>query len=191
MASENGVTGCILKVEYEITVPLLCNITINNNLGDIDLKNVEGRIDLLAKFGNISVSNIKGSLSIDLALGDIRIRELAGTSIILANHSHVEMDEVSGRHKLKLINSDLSFRSPKKTEFLQVEAKNGNVLCSIPNTEEYNYDFSASYGEIVLPDAFKSKLKQQPDKMLFFSKDAKNTADLHIVSEFGTITLIK
>jgi DUF4097 and DUF4098 domain-containing protein YvlB len=191
MASENGVTGCILKVEYELTVPFHCNLDINNNLGDIDLKTIEGRVDGLAKFGNISIENFKGDLSIDLSLGDIRMRQIGGTSAILANHSHLDMEEASGRHKLKLINSDLSFHSTKKVELLQVEAKNGNIECSIPNEDEYNYDFSVSFGEIILPDALKSKLKQQPNKMQFIHKDVKNTFSLHIVSEFGNIILTK
>jgi hypothetical protein len=191
LASESGVTGCILKVEYELTVPLHCNLSISNNLGDIDLNNIEGRLDVKAKFGNIGIANFKGEISIDLSLGDIRMKQVAGTSTILANHSHVDLEETTGRNKLKLTNSDLSFRSTKKAELLQVDAKNGNIVCSIPNEEEYNCDFSVSYGEIILPDALKARLKKLSNKMQFSSSDPKNSSSLLIISEFGNITLIK
>ena len=191
LSNEIKSTGCILKVEYELTVPAQCNFIIKNNLGNVDIKNTEGRLTVEAKFGNINLSNVKGAVSINLSVGDIQANQIAGTTVVKANHAHIEMENLFGKYDLKLVNSDLSFKPINRIEQLNVETKNGDVIYMLNNPEGYNYKLSTSYGEIKVPEIFKDKLHIEKNKALFESFTKKNTGSpLNIKSEFGNITLI-
>lgn len=183
--------GSILKVEYELTVPKKATITINNNLGNIHIKNITGKITIDAKFGNIDLSGIKANVSIHLSLGDITIMESEGITTIKADHSTINMENISGKCTFKLINSDLFLKSIHKIDVLNVETKNGDVTYFNNDIEAYNYSISAYYGSITVPPVLKKFLIMDGNKSLFEKKNPNISPMVTIKSEYGNTILTK
>lgn len=189
LSQNKSATGCILKVEYELTVPARSNFSIKNNLGDVEVKNTEGKLDIEAKFGDINLSNTKGTIGINLSLGDIQADQVDGTITIQATHSELRMEKLSGKYYLKLVSSDLSFRPANRVELLDIETKNGDVNLFFNPGDNYNYTFNTSYGEIRVPDIFKSKVTKEQNKSSFKYSINHPGPSVFISSDFGNITL--
>lgn len=181
--------GVILKVQYELIVPIKSNISIKNNLGNIEIDNIEGNLSIDAKFGNINLNGVSGTATINVSLGDIDATKILGTSKINASHSSINMTNLSGKHTIKLVNGDLLFQPSGKVDLVNIEAKNGNVNLVLSPNDAYNYSFDATYGEIVLPELFKSKINSGKDKSTFLLYNKNIPAFINAKCEFGNITL--
>lgn len=188
LSQDKSATGCILKVEYELTVPEKSNFSIKNNLGNVEVKNTEGKFDIEAKFGNINLSGIKGDIGINLSLGDIQAHQLDGTITIKANNSEINMENLSGKYRFTLVSSDLFFKPGNKIELLNIETKNGDVNLLLNPNDVYNYAFTTAYGEIKVPDIFKTKIINEKNNSSFnYSNNVSSS--VFIRSDFGNITL--
>jgi hypothetical protein len=181
--------GGILKVEYELMVPAKANITVNNSLGNVDIKNIEGKLTIDAKFGNVDLTNLKESILLNLSLGDLVINRATGTMNIKADHANVNMENISGKCYLKLMNSDLFFASKYKMDILNIETKNGNVNYLNKHPEDYNYQVTSYYGEIRVPEALKRYLRAEKSRSILEKRNEKNIQSVNIKSEYGNVTI--
>lgn len=186
---EQASPGSILKVEYELSIPMKANVEINNNLGNVGIKNIDGKVSVIVRYGNVNLSNIKGGLFIDLSLGDATISQAGGTNNIKAEHSDIGMEDISGKCTFKLKSSDLSFKLNNTVEQVDVEARSGDITFLRNGAEEFNYEASSYYGGIRVIEGLKKYLHIDKNKSSLEKKDEKANKIINVKASYGNLII--
>jgi len=129
-------TGDAARVEFDVTVPPDCNVTVHSSPGPIVIEKVRGDVTADGENANIDVR--------DVGNGHVHLRTLKG-NVTIANVSngHVEVTSVSGPVKM----SDVSGPS------VEVNTTNGKISYSGMFSNNGDYVLTTHSGdiEVLLP----------------------------------------
>lgn len=84
-----------IKNNFEITIPVRANVSIENKMGDILIRNIEGEIKVENSFGKILITN-GFVITAKQKFGSIEIERVKLVSIIASEFSKVRLHELSG-----------------------------------------------------------------------------------------------
>jgi DUF4097 and DUF4098 domain-containing protein YvlB len=87
-------------VDFFITVPNQTSTNIEANFGEVNVSNTKGTVDIASDFGDVSVQNIEGALTLENSSGEIEISNVdAGSQDvqITADFGKITLDKVNGK----------------------------------------------------------------------------------------------
>lgn len=129
-------TGDVGKVEFEVTVPPDCAVTIHSSAGPIAVEKVRGDVNADGENANIDVHDVGG--------GHVHLRTLKGTvTLANVNNGHVEVTSVSGPVKMSNVSG------PN----VEVNTTNGKISYTgmFSNNGEYSFTTHSGDIEVFLP----------------------------------------
>jgi len=181
----------INTVDFIVTVPIETTLTVDTGFGKVNVSGVKGDADLTNDFGDITVENIEGALSVQTNSGAVEAASVkAGDKNISlnsdfgditlekANGANIILDTNSGKVTLKDVNAigDLTI----KPDFGDIKYENGSVA---------SIDIEAKSGKVTLNKVKISKLVKVNDDFgdINLTQVAAVSYDLHTNS--GAITV--
>ena len=75
------------RVDFFITVPHKTIVDIDNNLGDVNLSEIQGDVEIELDFGVTAIKNVTGALSVKSHGGDIKAESIKANSAEIYLHS--------------------------------------------------------------------------------------------------------
>lgn len=90
-----SVENPVLAVDYEITIPVHSNVTVDNQSGAIKVTGVNGNLDLSMSSGSLSAAEIIGDVTMSGA-GKISMDHLTGALTIKSSGAAVAMTSIEG-----------------------------------------------------------------------------------------------
>jgi hypothetical protein len=134
------------------------NMSISNQLGNIDLKNIRGFIKGKTENGNISINNYYGNLRIDTNSGDISLVDIIGSTDISSNLGNVncklnyEPSFDNSYHSIQTIEGNIKLTIPKGLS-MSITSKIGLNRTTQDITSEIPLNFSVR-GNKIIGEAF-------------------------------------
>nr|MBC8504296.1 DUF4097 family beta strand repeat protein [Chloroflexota bacterium] len=197
------------KVDFSITVPTDTAVTTSTSSGDVFLTDSIGEADLHSEFGDITASNVTGSLIVDSNSGEIVARDISagkkdidlrtefgnielenstGDNIeVRTNSGRVELIEVDASNNI-MIHSDfgkIEFENGKASR-LSIEANSGSI--SLANLKINGLvDVHSDFGEITLKEVVAGSYDLDTNSGELTVEVASGSIIAH--SEFGDIKI--
>lgn len=196
-------------VDFILTVPHETTITSNTNIGKVNVTRTKGNVDIQNDFGDVSLDNIEGALSVKTNSGEVNATSIeAGSENISlnsdfgaitlknANGKGMLLDSSSG--KIKLTEFRATGDITTKTDFgdtifqngsansLGVETKSGAVtLTKVTVSQETKVQ--DDFGEIELQHTFASSYDLHTNSGSITVNGAKGKLKAH--TDFGGIKI--
>jgi DUF4097 and DUF4098 domain-containing protein YvlB len=144
-----------IGVEYDITVPRDCSVTLQAVSSTLKLEGTRGNTGIRTVSGDVEIADVAGDTSITTVSGDVKAHHLAGTLICRSTSGDAEvrasrlrrfsLNSVSGdfivetpltrdeQCNAKTISGDLQLLIPPSTgATVQLKSVSGSVSCDFP-----------------------------------------------------------
>lgn len=185
---------------------------IDAAFADIDLKNIENRVDIISKHSYIKLEDIKGEAYITASFKDVILREMRGWCKIEGKHSlikgqklenganivntfeDINLEEIYGKVFIKNNHSDVIIKNTEKkySEFI-INTRYGDIDLEIPEIKAMKIEASVYKGDI--ENQFGGDLFIQEQRDDYFKIKSKEKEGLNgfinLNSEYGNIALRK
>jgi DUF4097 and DUF4098 domain-containing protein YvlB len=126
------------SVDFIVTVPRQTNVNVDNNMGDVNITDIEGSVITESDFGEVSIDNVEGAVSASTNSGAVTATSIrAGSENIdlssefgtitleKANGKEISLDTNSGAVELNEVRATGTLTA--STEFGDVTIENGSA----------------------------------------------------------------
>jgi DUF4097 and DUF4098 domain-containing protein YvlB len=86
----------LLAVDYEITVPKQCELTVSNQSGSVTIDDVTGAVSLQTSSGSGSLSNITGAVTVTGSGGQMTLQQITGDVTVATSNGPVSATSITG-----------------------------------------------------------------------------------------------
>lgn len=139
-----------INVDYEILVPSYIRVNVENEFGDVIVRNIKQDLEISNEFGNIEVSDVSGVIKLKNSFGDIEAINILGSVDITNQHNNIYVENIE---------EDVSIRN----QFGNVKVKNIGGSLNIDNehgtigVEDIEEDLfiNCKFGDIEVKNAHK------------------------------------
>lgn len=178
-----------LKAIYEVNVPIQALATIRNTFGNISLNNLSGTLSVTFEFGKLTLQNIGGALTITSDYGDIEGQTLAANLNLKAEKADISLRDLAGTATLKTNYGKLSIEPSPTLNSLKVDATFGNIKINSRRIADFQYDLTTWSDNLTIPEAFSSFLTKHNSKQLFSYQPPGRKPQITILNRYGPISL--
>lgn len=138
----------ILTAEYELFIPRNCDLIIENQLGDVEIENLNGKLSIVVKYCNVTLNKLQTKLNAEIDIGNLICTNSKLVSDIKTTYTDVNMYNISGTNKLETAFGNLLITPGNELSSLFVKSSNADVNFINKNCYTYNYELLASIGKI-------------------------------------------
>ncbi len=185
-----------MKVNYEIFMPAVNPLHINNEFGGIEIPDWKGEVELSSKFGSLTAGMLQSVKSVDVEFGSANIESIADAPVSV-KYSSATLGKLSGNIKLNLefstatkINLDNSLTSlDASVSYSSINLKPATDLSA-------SYNISTSFGGFknrtnISFDSDEDSDKNRGPKFDFKynGKSGSGTVPVKIKASFGDVIL--
>lgn len=178
-----------LKAEYEIFVPAKSDLDIKNSYGNVSIKDIEGKITLDVEYGNINLQNLKGTLKIKSYFGDITGEKTDATFFGKINHSNITLVDMKGTYNIEGVYGEVSLTPQNKLTKLEIKITNGDVTLETGDFKKYNYSLESTFGDIKLPPGNKYQYSEYSEEKKELDYNVGDNPEVNITTSFGQIII--
>jgi len=171
--------GSNLEARFTISVPREYHLKLRTSGGDVDVKEIKGRVEgktsggnvrtrategateLQTSGGDITAEDLKGDLRAQTSGGDVRIKKIVGGVEAGTSGGNVSVDDVEGSVKAETSGGNVSVSVRGSNKGVHAETSGGNVTIAIAKSVGATIDASTSGGEVEcdLPVTVTGKIK--------------------------------
>ncbi len=154
-------------VDCKLTIPKTTALDVHLAQGDLDVKGMEGGVEIKSANGDVRVENCKEKMRVKLANGDLEMRDICGE--VYVSTSYGDMNIHAG--DLKILKATTDY---------------GDIKVKLKEKTSAKVNLNTSYGDIDCK--LKLKSKKEGDGYL---KGILNTPDgeIKLVTSYGDIVL--
>jgi len=182
-----------LKVIFDIKLPVDCGITIKNAFGDIQMKNLNGRINLDTRYSKINLAYLEGEGKIESLLGDVTIHSSYGSYVFNMSRCDLTMENSSGSFDITSKYGVVNASIKPELEKLKVVGVTVDVNLVMDDVTGSYYNLVSKDGKIEIDQRLNVEYKlldENNTQMVEMNKDIE-CSRLNIDTQFGSITLNK
>jgi hypothetical protein len=93
---ENLFGGHDARIDLEVRLPRRLSLAVDDGSGDIDIREIDGGLDLEDGSGSIQVTHVQGPVKIDDGSGDMRLSGLKNRVEIIDGSGDIELKDAGG-----------------------------------------------------------------------------------------------
>lgn len=137
------------ELELELRIPAWMGVEINGRELEVDLRDLNGSVQVRNMDGDISLHNLGGPVEARSVQGGIQARGLRGAANLRTGHDDVEVDGATGELWIETISGDLELQNmtPRR---LEVETTSGDVEFQGSLSRGGEYMFRSHDGDLTL-----------------------------------------
>jgi DUF4097 and DUF4098 domain-containing protein YvlB len=134
-------------VNLQITVPRNTSLTLHNEDGNIQIRNLEGQIKIGVEDGDITCENVMANVRLTSEDGNVNIKKgrLAGLTI-KKEDGNILCDEINGDCNITIEDGDIHIQKSRLTN-LTIKKEDGNIRC---DDISGNCDISLEDGDVTI-----------------------------------------
>jgi hypothetical protein len=179
-----------LKAQYEIKLPAGCQLKVSNSYGTIGLEKLSSDAEVFISFGELQLTDIKGTIKITSSYGDVKGDNISGSLSCNAEKANIHLARASGTYDITNSYGQVTVSATSAFTRLKVAGSRTVVTVDVPVFERYNYLLSTTFSDIQLPDNAQNGITRNlAGKKTYDSKDAKTQASIQISTTFSPITI--
>jgi hypothetical protein len=142
-----------LSVKYEIDIPSGIVLKLKNIYGDITLNDINANQNITLDFGQLSISDLSGTIYITSNYGDIKGSNINANCTIQARNSDISLSNFTNTLKIKNQYGSIKLEKPEASINVEGEMTEINIL--LDDIKKYNFDISGTKCDLIVPDELK------------------------------------
>lgn len=107
-----------VMINLEVTVPESFDLDIDDGSGDVEVRNIGGKIKLDDGSGSIDMESIGGDVTVDDGSGSIRIHDIGGALAVDDGSGSINISKVNGTVDVDDGSGDLDIREVNDTVYI-------------------------------------------------------------------------
>jgi hypothetical protein len=155
-----------MNVHYEISVPLatIGRLVVVN--GPVDVRGLDGPLEVKLSNGPLSVEDIggaveielsngpvhvqrcRGSLDVNVSNGPIAIQRIAGPVDVTVNNGPVAIEDAGAGIEANATNGPISYKGPVGGNF-EMHSRRGGIVLELPSDSRFELDAEAGRGHVI------------------------------------------
>ncbi|MBI9069136.1 MAG: hypothetical protein JEZ09_17705 [Salinivirgaceae bacterium] len=148
---DEELTGTIEAI-YTVKIPSNKNVRITNSLGKVIISNCRGNYKIDMKYGNITISNLKGNLDLTNHIGEVIINHCDMIGVFNTKYTSNYFNNNKGKYTFETNLGSINFELSEDVTWLSTESEGTEITLSNKNCIEYNMVLQAKAGKIFLND---------------------------------------
>jgi hypothetical protein len=179
-----------LKAQYEIKLPAGCQLKVSNSYGTITLQKLSSAAELSISFGELQLTDLKGTIKINSTYGDIKGDNISGSISCKAEKANIYLTRASGTYDITNSYGQITVSATPALTGLKVAGSRTTVSVDVPVFDQYNYLLSTTFSDIQLPENAQNGISRNlAGKKIYDAKNAKAQASIQISTTFSPITI--
>ncbi len=178
-------TAC--KVDYTITVPPTCSVTVNSVANSTSIQGVSGDIHAKSVSGDVSLADLTGTLQVNVVSGSVTGHRLTGPLSIKTVSGHAVLRESNAESIIaNTVSGDLGVESPLGTGPYNFSSVSGNITLHVTENARGTVTLSTLSGRLKAPDSITHRHTTRGVQRIEFSPDGPDirassvSGNLHI-----------
>ena len=138
-----------MDIDINVTIPRRFNARMKTTHGDVELDDLEGRVELRTTHGDVSVKNISGpEVALVSTHGSIEAKMLSSDVVVLrTSHADIRVDEVNSRHfTATTTHSDVEIRDVRGNA--KITTSHGDIVIAL--AESVSASLQTSHGDVTI-----------------------------------------
>lgn len=172
------------NVKYTISVPREFNLTLRTAGGDVNVSNIQGKVDGETSGGDLHALRVDGDVQLSTSGGDVEGKELrgklvletSGGDIVIAkaegsvdastSGGDIQIADVEGKVRAETSGGNVAVRVSSSMKGIHAETMGGNVDIMVPRDVAANIEASTFGGEVScdLPVTLSGKISESSVK---------------------------
>jgi len=177
------------KASFELLVPKDCEIVLSNNFGNAQINDLDGTLNVDAKFCKLDLRNLQGEINIDSKFGDIKGDQLSGIVSINSNRSDITLSQLEGKYNIKSKYGVIRINSDEDLHNLGIDAEKTDIHFYNQELGRYQYALISDHGKIIVPEKMSLDFDQITDYTKKASSKEKKETTVNIHTSFGDIII--
>jgi DUF4097 and DUF4098 domain-containing protein YvlB len=129
--------GINVSVNLKIFVPEDCSIgDLNIAMGNAELKNINGKINVAVSRGNIEGKNLAGDITMVVAMGTIELKGAHGEMELTATIGEIDLDGITGEVKATCTSGEITIDAVD-LEGLWAQNTSGDIVVALESPLTY------------------------------------------------------
>jgi hypothetical protein len=141
----DGDCGWQCTADFEVTVPRGTKVTGENGSGNLELTGVGG-VDAKSRSGKVELRDVDGDVNLDVTSGDISVDNLAGKLRVKANSGDIEAKGVRGATDVETTSGDIEV-SVTEANDIRARGTSGDIEITAPGGD-YKVSTDTKHGEV-------------------------------------------
>ncbi len=171
----------IFKAKYVFIIPDDCPVDLRNHFGSANIKDLKKAVDVKSEFCEIQLDNIQGRIGVETRFGDVEGKQLEGEMKIESIRSDITLTQIKGKVDINAKYGKIKIDANQSLLDLNILAEKTDILFLNPATETYDFNLTAFYGNISVPDFMNFEIKEE--------NNALNKAELNLPKQEGTVSI--
>jgi hypothetical protein len=183
-----------LRARYTISIPPDMAVSIKNNFGKLYVNDLTTKLNIVVEFCKTTLTDIKGTITINTRFGDVEGIRLDGNIAIESNRSDLKLANLKGMCAIKAQYGKININTDKDISKLSIISDKADVFYTPHDNISANFNLETDYGKITLPKTWSIKYTDKTnthEKLLFqrLSKQTDAKSDISIKTTLSSIFL--
>ena len=179
-----------LKAMYEVSVPVKALIQLANSFGDVSLSDLSGDVSIKFEFGKLVLDDISGKLTISSEYGDVDGRGVNATLICNAQKADILLRDLGGTSRITSRYGKLTIIPNAATlDGLKVEAARTDIVLSPLRIDAFQYDLQTSFGDLRVPASHAEFLGSYGSRRTFDYQPPGKKPGISIQNSYNSISI--
>ncbi|HEY3560044.1 MAG TPA: DUF4097 family beta strand repeat-containing protein [Kribbella sp.] len=142
----DGDCGWQCTADYEVTVPRGTKVTGENGSGDLQLSGLAG-VDAKSRSGKVELRDIEGDVNLDVTSGDISVHGLNGKFDVKANSGDIEGKDLKGGPvDVETTSGDIELKLAEASD-VNAKGTSGDIEITAPGSD-YKVSTDSKHGDV-------------------------------------------
>ena len=138
----------LLQSDYDVSVPAMSNLHLENRFGDIEVKGIHGKIESVCSHGHTRLEALSGELNVVSENGNVVGRNLASDTRVEAQFGRVDLQDVSGSITVHSRYAPVAVRSASTRSETRIVCDSADIELTLPADADPNMYVHTTFGEI-------------------------------------------
>lgn len=134
------------RVDFDVTMPIAGDVSVDVGDGAIDVAGLEGTIVLKTTDGEIAAGDIAGALDARTSNGPIDVTRMRGTLRLDSSNGRLRMTEIEGSVDAETSSGNVLFGGRLIGASHRMQTSNGDLIIELPDDLAIAIDATASDG---------------------------------------------
>jgi hypothetical protein len=134
------------SVDFDVTMPIVGDVSVSVGNGAIDVEVVEGTVLLKTRDGEIAAGDIAGALDARTSNGPIDVTRIRGTLRLDSSNGRLRMTEIEGSVDAETSNGNVLFGGRLIGTSHRMQTSSGDLAIELPDDLAITIDATASNG---------------------------------------------
>ena len=178
-----------LRAEYTVLMPAGNPVEVINAYGQTELADLTGQQHLEQNFGQITLRNLRGTLTVVARYADLTASNVQADFTCQANKSAVQVVGLGGSCSVRNYYGSVRVQPMATLRELTIEADRTEVVISTSQPEQFAYELGVQQGTLAVPPAYAGARKQAANHASLTVSAGKRRPTVRVSTSYAPLTL--